>query len=95
MLAVARGVECSDRCLPGALFNPHGPEPIDGINNTAGNLGESSTRGATRVGTITIRHAHLDNRLLEPVEIIGTTTARVRKRERVGGLLNYYYREAA
>ena len=40
-------------------------------------------------------HQGLDNRLLEPVEIIGTTTGLVRKRERVGGLLNYYYREAA
>ena len=42
-----------------------------------------------------IRHPHLDNRLLDPVGIIGTTTGPVRKRERVGGLLNYYYREAA
>jgi putative transposase len=40
-------------------------------------------------------HQGLDNRLLEPVEIIATTTRLVRKRERVGGLLNYYYREAA
>src|SRR6266446_4847374 len=40
-------------------------------------------------------HQGLDNRLLEPVEIIGTTTGLGRKRERVGGLLNYYYREAA
>jgi len=39
-------------------------------------------------------HQGVDNRLL-----IGTaairTAARLRKRERVGGILNYYYREAA
>ena len=34
-----------------------------------------------------------DNRLLAPVEIIATGV--VQKRERLGGLLNYYYRKAA
>jgi len=33
------------------------------------------------------------HRLLAPVEIIATGV--VQKRERLGGLLNYYYREAA
>src|SRR5262249_7868002 len=38
-------------------------------------------------------HQGLDNRLLAPVEIIATGV--VQKRERLGGLLNYYYRKAA
>ena len=40
-------------------------------------------------------HQGLENHLLVPVEITGTGTQIVRKRERLGGLLNYYYREAA
>jgi len=40
-------------------------------------------------------HQGLENRLIVPLEMIGTGTAVVRKRERLGGLLNYYYREAA
>jgi transposase InsO family protein len=40
-------------------------------------------------------HQGLENHLLVPLEITGTGTQIVRKRERLGGLLNYYYREAA
>jgi len=40
-------------------------------------------------------HQGLENRLIVPLEMIGTWTAVVQKRERLGGLLNYYYREAA
>ena len=40
-------------------------------------------------------HQGLQNRLIVPPEIIDTETAVVKKRERLGGLLNYYYREAA
>jgi putative transposase len=40
-------------------------------------------------------HQGLENRLIVPLEMIGTAVAVVKKRERVGGLLNYYYREAA
>ena len=39
-------------------------------------------------------HQGLENRLIVPLKMIGTAV-RVKKRERVGGLLNYYYREAA
>src|SRR5262249_42953428 len=40
-------------------------------------------------------HQGLENHLIVPLEMIGTGAAVVKKRERVGGLLNYYYREAA
>jgi hypothetical protein len=40
-------------------------------------------------------HQGLNNRLLTGTELLAGATGRVRKRERVGGLLNYYYREAA
>ena len=52
---------------------------------------ESSLRIITWSGTI----KGLENRLIVPLELIGTGTAVVQKRERLGGLLNYYYREAA
>src|SRR5215813_2450646 len=37
-------------------------------------------------------HQGLENRLIVPLEMIGNGTAVVRKRERLGGLLNYYSR---
>jgi hypothetical protein len=40
-------------------------------------------------------HQELQNRLIVPLEMIDTGAAVVKKRERLGGLLNYYYREAA
>jgi hypothetical protein len=40
-------------------------------------------------------HQGLENRLIVPVEMIDTGTPIVQKRERLAGLLNYYYREAA
>ena len=40
-------------------------------------------------------HQAVENRLLVPLEITSTRTPVVQKRERLGGLLNYYYREAA
>src|SRR5262249_50024358 len=40
-------------------------------------------------------HQGLENRLLVPSEITINATAIVQKRERLGGLLNYYYRETA
>jgi transposase InsO family protein len=40
-------------------------------------------------------HQGLDNRLLIEGTTISAVAGPVRKRERMGGLLNYYYREAA
>ena len=40
-------------------------------------------------------HQGMQNRLIVPLKTIGTGTAGVKKSERLGGLLNYYYREAA
>jgi hypothetical protein len=40
-------------------------------------------------------HQGLENRLLVPLKITSTRTPVVHKRERLDGLLNYYYREAA
>ena len=40
-------------------------------------------------------HQGLNNRLLEPDHNIAQTCGEVQCRERLGGLLNYYYRPAA
>ncbi|HMA95527.1 MAG TPA: hypothetical protein VKP30_22715, partial [Polyangiaceae bacterium] len=52
---------------------------------------------ASTLSTITERnHQRLGNRLIEP--IAANTTGgrgRIRRRQRVGGLLNYHYRAAA
>src|SRR5262249_791279 len=62
-------------------------------------FGENTLRNAIREFVahyhLERNHQGLDNRLLAPIEKIGTTMGVVRKRERIGGLLNYYYREAA
>ena len=39
-------------------------------------------------------HQGLDNRLITPPTKTPATNGPVRRRERIGGLLNYYYREA-
>jgi hypothetical protein len=40
-------------------------------------------------------HQGLQNRLIVPMEMSNIGTTVVKKRERLSGLLNYYYREAA
>jgi len=41
-------------------------------------------------------HQGLGNRLIEPIAAnINAGKGRIRRRQRVGGMLNYYYREAA
>ena len=40
-------------------------------------------------------HQGLGNRLLEPIANVGSTNDPIHCRERLGGMLNYYYREAA
>jgi len=40
-------------------------------------------------------HQGLENRLIVPLEMSNIGTAVVKKRQRIGGLLNYYYRDAA
>jgi hypothetical protein len=39
-------------------------------------------------------HQGLENRLLRPSFILGESIAPVKRRERLGGTLNYYHREA-
>jgi putative transposase len=41
------------------------------------------------------KHQGWDNQLIAPEPVVGTSTSKVRRRERLGGLLSYYYREAA
>lgn len=62
-------------------------------------FGESSLRRA--VGQF-LAHYHgernhqgLDNRVIEPGEEVGRRTGHVECRERLGGLLRYYHRNAA
>jgi hypothetical protein len=40
-------------------------------------------------------HQGLDNQLIAPESEVGASTGKVTRRERLGGLLSYYYREAA
>ena len=40
-------------------------------------------------------HQGLDNRLIEPNAQVGCVDGKVEYRERLGGLLHYYYRDAA
>src|SRR5438552_14062063 len=62
-------------------------------------FGEDSLRKAIREFVahyhLERNHQGLDNRLIIPTETAAATTGKVRSRQRLGGLLNYYYREAA
>ena len=40
-------------------------------------------------------HQGLENRLLRPLGAVGELHARVKRRQRLGGMLSYYYRQAA
>ena len=40
-------------------------------------------------------HQELDNTIPFPFETVGDITGKIRKKERLGGLLKYYYRQAA
>jgi hypothetical protein len=40
-------------------------------------------------------HPGLENRLITPAKTIDGTTGTVLRRQGLGGMLNYYYREAA
>ena len=62
-------------------------------------FGEKSLR---RTVTEYIRHYHternhqgLDNELIEPGEEVGAVAGKIECRERLGGMLRYYYRDAA
>ena len=62
-------------------------------------VGEASLRGAVAEF---VEHYHrernhrgLRNQLIEPLATHALDVGRIRTRERLGGLLKYYYREAA
>ena len=40
-------------------------------------------------------HQGLDNRLIAPIERFAAKTGTIRRRQRLGGMLKYYYRDAA
>jgi putative transposase len=62
-------------------------------------FGEDSLRKAIREFVahyhLERNHQGLDNRLIIRSETPGATNGPVRKRQRLGGMLNYYYRTAA
>lgn len=62
-------------------------------------FGEASLRVAIREFVEHYHHERnhqgLRNRLIAPTTVVGFAPGAIRKRERVGGLLNYYYRNAA
>jgi putative transposase len=62
-------------------------------------FGEASLRRALRAYVAHFRnernHQGVGNRLLEPCATVKSTDGPIQCRERLGGMLNYYYREAA
>jgi Integrase core domain/Catalase len=62
-------------------------------------FGENSLRNAVREFVahyyLERNHQGLGNRLIVPMETKDETTGAVERRQRLGGLLNYYYRKAA
>jgi putative transposase len=62
-------------------------------------LGESSLRKAIHEFTVPYHlernHQGLGNRLIAPEEPRNRGTGAIRRRQRLGGMLNYYYRQAA
>jgi putative transposase len=62
-------------------------------------FGEMSLRNALREFLVHFHsernHQGLDNRLIEPSDEVGKPTGDIQCRERLGGLLQYYYRKAA
>ena len=62
-------------------------------------FGEASLRRALRAYVVHYHternHQGVGNRLLAPLAKVGSTNDLVHCRERLGGMLNYYYREAA
>ena len=40
-------------------------------------------------------HQGLENRLIDPEEGVGQVVGQIERRARLGGMLKYYYREAA
>jgi transposase InsO family protein len=62
-------------------------------------FGEDALRRAVREFIVHYHgernHQGLQNRLIAPMEDAATKTGSVRRRKRLGGMLNYYYREAA
>jgi putative transposase len=62
-------------------------------------FGEASLRRSLREYVTHFRsernHQGLGNRLLEPIATVSTSDKPIQCRERLGGMLNFYYREAA
>ena len=62
-------------------------------------FGERSLKGAIREFVLHYHrernHQGLDNRLIVPLPHDEGPRSRVRRRKRLGGLLNYYYQQAA
>ena len=62
-------------------------------------FGEKSLRNAVREYCLHYHrernHQGLENRLIEPGEEVGSATGKVSCRERLGGMLRYYFRDAA
>ena len=62
-------------------------------------FGETSLRNAVQEYLLhhhgERNHQGLDNRLIEPGEDVGRRSGEIACRERLGGMLRYYYREAA
>ena len=65
----------------------------DRIQGALANLGY--TIAPNTVKNVERNHQGLGNRLLQPATATGSQHGRIQRRERLGGVLNFYYREAA
>jgi len=88
----------SDTSLPHACAALRGPG-LRGQTADARDTGlcEAQFGGSCVVGLYHAErnHQRLDNRLIEPNEDVGRSNGDVQCRERLGGMLRYYYRQAA
>src|SRR6516225_9939390 len=61
-------------------------------------FGEGSVRRAIHEFVLhypSLNHQGLDNRLIIPEQLVADSAAAIQRRSRLGGMLNYYYRQAA
>ena len=62
-------------------------------------FGEGSVRRAIHEFVLHYHHERnhqgLDNRLIIPDQLVADSAAAIQRRSRLGGMLNYYYRQAA
>ncbi len=73
------------------------PDPFRTGGTIGNGLGERRSYGQCDVELYHLERNHqgLGNELIEAADTVGCTNGTVRRRKRLGGILSFYYREAA